>query len=147
MARLRPRYILVQWRQWLRSGESALLLTALVVGALAGGATIVQAFVAHWMQQVLYGVGINRLSALTSIHHPAKLLFLPLGALLMGLSYRFTRRRQAPVDIVEANALHGGLIPPRDTLTVCAQTVLSNGFGASVGLEAAYAQAGGGIAS
>ena len=30
---------------------------------------------------------------------------------------------------------------------VCLQTIISNGFGASVGLEAAYAQAGGGIAS
>jgi CIC family chloride channel protein len=49
--------------------------------------------------------------------------------------------------VVEANALHGGVIPLRDSLLVCAQTLLSNGVGASVGLEAAYAQAGGGFAS
>ncbi|WP_163754629.1 chloride channel protein, partial [Proteus mirabilis] len=48
---------------------------------------------------------------------------------------------------VEANALHGGRIPARDTATVVGTTLLSNGFGASVGLEAAYAQAGGGLAS
>ena len=147
MGRLRPRYIWVQYRQWLRSGPSALLLAALLVGAAAGLATSIQGAIAHWLQMLLYGVGLNRLSALTSVHHPAKLLFLPLGALLMGLSYRLRRRRHAPVDIVEANALHGGLIPLRDTLTVCGQTIVSNGFGASVGLEAAYAQAGGGIAS
>ena len=35
----------------------------------------------------------------------------------------------------------------RDTVLVCVQTLLSNGVGASVGLEAAYAQAGGGFAS
>ena len=35
----------------------------------------------------------------------------------------------------------------RDSLLVCVQTLLSNGVGASVGLEAAYAQAGGGFAS
>ena len=33
------------------------------------------------------------------------------------------------------------------TLIISTQTVLSNGFGASVGLEAAYTQMGGGIAS
>ena len=35
----------------------------------------------------------------------------------------------------------------RDSLLVTGQTFLSNGFGASVGLEAAYAQIGGGLAS
>jgi CIC family chloride channel protein len=49
--------------------------------------------------------------------------------------------------VVEANALHGGRIPFRDTLTVAVQTIASNGSGASVGLEAAYAQLGGGLAS
>ena len=57
------------------------------------------------------------------------------------------RQGRAPVDVVEANALHGGVIPMRDSLTVAAQTLLSNGMGASVGLEAAYAQMGGGVAS
>lgn len=147
IARLRPRYLWIQWRQWLRSGESALLVAAILVGTAAGLATVAQGAVAHSIQRLLYGVGINRLSALTSIHHPVKLLFLPIGAVLVGLSYRYARHRRTPIDVVEANALHGGLVPPRDTLTVCAQTILSNGCGASVGLEAAYAQAGGGIAS
>ena len=35
----------------------------------------------------------------------------------------------------------------RDSLLVAAQTLISNGFGASVGLEAAYAQIGGALAS
>ena len=51
------------------------------------------------------------------------------------------------MDVVEANALHGGRIPGADNLLIAAQTVVSNGCGASVGLEAAYAQMGGGIAS
>jgi CIC family chloride channel protein len=49
--------------------------------------------------------------------------------------------------VVEANALHGGRIPPADNLIIAGQTVISNGVGASVGLEAAYAQMGGGMAS
>jgi len=51
------------------------------------------------------------------------------------------------VDVVEANALHGGQITLRDSLLVSAQTLISNGSGASVCLEAAYAQMGGGVAS
>ncbi len=48
---------------------------------------------------------------------------------------------------MEANALRGGRMSFRDSLFVAAQTICSNGFGASVGLEAAYAQMGGALAS
>ena len=60
---------------------------------------------------------------------------------------RLFGQRHSAIDVVEANALHGGRIPPFDTFRVSLQTIVSNGFGASVGLEAAYAQAGGGLAS
>ncbi len=74
---------------------------------------------------------------------------LPLGGLLLGLiTWTWARRRPGPaVDPVEANALHGGRMSTRDSLFVGLQSVLSNGFGASVGLEAAYAQLGAGFAS
>ena len=51
------------------------------------------------------------------------------------------------VDAVEANALHGGRMSVSDSLVVAGQTVISNGFGASVGLEAAYAQLGAAVGS
>jgi CIC family chloride channel protein len=51
------------------------------------------------------------------------------------------------VDPVEANALHGGRMSVRDSLFLAVQSVISNGSGASVGLEAAYAQLGGGLGS
>ena len=51
------------------------------------------------------------------------------------------------VDAVEANALHGGRMSWSDSLVISGQTIISNGFGASVGLEAAYAQLGGVVAS
>ena len=47
------------------------------------------------------------------------------------------------VDAVEANALHGGRMSAGDSVVLAGQTAISNGFGASVGLEAAYAQVGG----
>ena len=52
-----------------------------------------------------------------------------------------------PVDAIEANALHGGRMSMRDSLIVAVQTMISNGAGASVGLEAAYAQMGGALGS
>jgi CIC family chloride channel protein len=134
-------------RSWLRTSDLSLILVATAVGACAGLVTALIGSMAHSLQHVFYGVGINRLSALASIRHPLKLMFLPLGGAVLGGVYWLSSKRAAPVDVVEANALHGGRIPKADTLWVCLQTIVSNGFGASVGLEAAYAQAGGGIAS
>jgi len=50
-------------------------------------------------------------------------------------------------DPVEANALRGGNLSLRDSLVVSGQTLISNGCGASVGLEAGYTQIGAGAAS
>jgi chloride channel protein, CIC family len=138
----------VNARRLLRSSEALLVVLAGLVGAAAGIATVVQSWLSHSMQRLIYGVTINRLSALGSIQHPWKLLALPLGGLVMVVLTRLvSRRRRPPVDVVEANALHGGRIPLTDNLLVAAQTIVSNGCGASVGLEATYAQMGGGIAS
>jgi CIC family chloride channel protein len=57
------------------------------------------------------------------------------------------RRFRTPIDPIESNALHGGRLSMTDTFIVALQTVVSSGFGASVGLEAAYTQTGAGIAS
>jgi CIC family chloride channel protein len=67
-----------------------------------------------------------------------------LGAVL----YAYSRwRGRIPVDPIEANALHGGRLSLTDSFIVAIQNVISNGFGASVGLEAGYTQIGSGIAS
>jgi CIC family chloride channel protein len=134
-------------RRWLGSHDAALLPVAVLIGAVAGLGTAAQSWIAHSLQGLLYGISYNRLSALESIHHPAKLLFLPLGGLLLALLTWLIAMRRTPVDVIEANAMHGGRIPWRDGAQVCAQTMVSNGFGASVGLEAAYAQFGGTAAS
>lgn len=148
----RPIHILLRsviaLRQWLRSSELAFIAVAAAVGTMAGLATLVQGWLAHGMQSLIYGVAANRLSALHAILHPWKLLALPLGGLgLIALGRFAARHRHVPIDVVEANALHGGRIPALDNLLIAAQTILSNGCGASVGLEATYAQMGGGLAS
>lgn len=138
---------LARLRRKLRSSEATFIFLAAIVGLAAGAVTTVQQLIAHTAQRLIYGVSINRLSALGSIHHPWKLAALPIGGLALVVLSRWLARRRAPIDVVEANALHGGRIPFVDSLAISAQTILSNGVGASVGLEAAYAQMGGGIAS
>ncbi len=134
-------------RRRFRSSEAALIGLAIIVGLCAGLTTLIQSDVAHVLQKLLYGLGVERLSAETSIS-AWSLLALPFGGALLALFSRFARaKNSAPIDVVEANALHGGAIPIRDSLFVSAQTLISYGAGASVGLEAAYAQMGGGIAS
>ncbi|MBB3480033.1 CIC family chloride channel protein [Novosphingobium sp. 1529] len=140
--------LVVRLRRLLREREAAFIVLAAIAGALAGLSTNLLSFIAHAMQQVFYGLEGNRLSALAEIRHPWRLLALPLGGLVLALWARWLRRRNRPlIDVVEANALHGGRIPPADNLIIAGQTVISNGVGASVGLEAAYAQMGGGMAS
>lgn len=50
------------------------------------------------------------------------------------------RFRGRLADAIEANALHGGRLSIGGSLYITAQTLISNGFGMSVGLEAAYTQ-------
>ncbi|HEX5258026.1 MAG TPA: chloride channel protein [Sphingomicrobium sp.] len=134
-------------RRLFRASEAALVALAVALGIAAGLLTFILNRAAHGLQSLIYGLSTEGLSAAPSVSF-LSLLALPIGGLLLGFATRAAARRwRTPVDVVEANALHGGVIPPRDSLLVCAQTLLSNGVGASVGLEAAYAQAGGGFAS
>jgi H+/Cl- antiporter ClcA len=71
------------------------------------------------------------------------------GGILLGLlMFILAKTRKKPmVDPIEANALHGGRLSLTDSILVAVQNLISNGFGASVGLEAGYTQVGAGIAS
>ena len=65
---------------------------------------------------------------------------------LLGLGIAKYRPRRA-IDPIEANALYGGRMSVGDSLVVVLQTIMSNGAGASVGLEAGYTQIGSAIGS
>lgn len=141
------------WLAWLRrrtrSSELWLIAVATVVGSTAGALAVLLEKIAHGVQVWLFAFDPNeRLSAQAMIE-PWRLLAIPLGGLLLGLFTALVMRfRPSPaVDPVEANALHGGRLSVRDSAFICGQTLISNGCGASVGLEAAYAQAGGAVAS
>lgn len=143
-----PLRLLQGLRRRFRSGETGFIALALLVGIGAGLSTWLQAALAHGLQGWLFGLSDeDRLSASLKIGFPA-LLALPVGGLLVGLvSLAATLRKRRLIDAVEANALHGGRMSMRDNLIVSAQTLLSNGFGASAGLEAAYTQMGAGCGS
>jgi CIC family chloride channel protein len=136
-------------RRQIRSSELWLIAVAIVVGAAAGALATFQAKIAHALQIFLFAFDPEqRLSAQAAIV-PWRVLAIPAGGLALGLG-TWLWQRYSPggaVDPVEANALHGGRMSGRDSAFICAQTLVSNGSGASVGLEAAYAQAGGAAGS
>lgn len=137
-----------RFRSLVRRRESWLVLLAVVIGALAGLVVSLLRAIAYLVQAVVFQLPEGqRLSGLTTLA-PWAALVPAAGGLLLGLTVIALRRRRArPVDIVEANALHGGKVTAADSLIIVGQTVLSNGFGASVGLEAAYTQLAGMLAS
>ena len=139
-----------QLRAWVRRSEIALVLVSTLVGA--GAATLVTGMSAtsQLAHVTLFGIPLDqRLSAASSLPPWRALLFPTLGGLLIGLTELWRRRRRArpAVDPVEANALRGGRMGLRDSVFVSLQTLISNGCGASVGLEAGYTQIGSGLAS
>jgi CIC family chloride channel protein len=147
-----PRPLLLRsWatlRRQARSSEIAIIVLAVGLGAASGLATVVIGALARTVQHWLFALPpAVRLSALPTLGWPS-LLALPVGGVVLALFSGTVRARgRRLVDAVEANALHGGRMSIPDSLVITGQTVLSNGFGASVGLEAAYAQAGGALAS
>lgn len=150
--RERPSAMIRNAASWLRrrvrASEAILILLAVGVGAAAGLLSVVQGAVARTFQHALFALPTGqRLSATASIPFLA-LLALPLGGMVLAVFSWATRaHRRRMVDAVEANALHGGRMSWTDSLVISGQTIISNGFGASVGLEAAYAQLGGVVAS
>jgi CIC family chloride channel protein len=140
---------LVWLRARFRASEAWFIALAIGVGVGAGLLAVVQGRLAHGVQQQLFGITPDeRLSASAHLT-PLSLLWLPVGGLLLaGVNWLIGFWKSWPiVDVVEANTLYGGRMSFRGSLVICIQTLVSNGFGASVGLEAAYAQAGGGVAS
>ena len=137
-------------RRRLRSDALWQVALAVLVGAAAGASVTAISALAETAHVLIYGIAFDeRLSAHMRVSPVAAMLSLGLGGLLMGLIERWRRSRGAPptVDPVEANALRGGRLSLRDGLMVVVQTVISNGAGASVGLEAGYAQIGSAIGS
>jgi CIC family chloride channel protein len=137
-------------RALVRADEVGLALLAAAVGMLAGAGVAAINLVTAQMHMRLFdlapGQGLSeslRIAPLRAFAVPV------LGGAVLGISaWGLAKLRPRPViDPVEANALYGGRVSLLDSLIVAAQTAWSNGVGASVGMEAGYAQFGAGVAS
>jgi len=137
-------------RAFARSTELGLVLAAAAVGIVSGFIVTAMSFIAQQMHELIFRLdeGERLSSTMTGDH--ILLLVAPVtgGAILGLLLLILTRYRKRPmVDPIEANALHGGRLSLNDSLIIAAQNLISNGFGASVGLEAGYTQLASGLAS
>ncbi|RIY02582.1 chloride channel protein [Aureimonas flava] len=138
-----------RFRAWVRGNEIGLVLVAAVVGVLAGLVVTVIGWAAQGLHVLLFGADDGHLSAMAALGSPWHAALPACGGAILGAYLLWARGRKVRplVDPIEANALHGGRMSIRDSVIVVLQNLVSNGFGASVGLEAAYTQMAGGLAS
>ncbi len=147
----RPALIaLATLRARLRASEFGMAALATGVGVLAGLCVAAMTKIVNVAHVAIFGIPFDvHLSAAESVAPLAAFGAPMLGGLILGAIDAWLARKKAPpaVDPVEANALRGGRMSLTQSLLVATQTVISNGCGASVGLEAGYAQIGAGVAS
>jgi CIC family chloride channel protein len=130
-------------RNFVRSRETGVVAVAIAIGLISGVlvATISQlSGVAH---ALLFDIPFDAHLSATGVISWQRTLLIPTlgGAILAIIAAVFAGRLKGQfADAIEANALYGGRVAMRGSLLISIQTLLSNGFGGSVGLEAGYTQ-------
>ena len=146
----RGKFLLAATRRDLRASELAQIVLCALLGIVIGvavdllreGVVVLHraAFLLPMREYLSTGVGVSH----------SRILIVPLaGGLLLGL-FRHALRRQRTTEIVdpiEANALYGGRMSLRDSGRLAFTTLISNGAGASLGMEAGYTQIGAAVYS
>jgi CIC family chloride channel protein len=130
-------------RALVRADEIWLVVLAAVVGVASGLCVYGMSVITQYGHEILFRLDHgDRLSGSVGLNPLRTVGVLAVGGLAVGLTglgiAKWWNRRT--VDPIEANALYGGRMSLSDSLFVTAQTILSNGVGASVGLEAGYTQ-------
>ncbi|GAN80065.1 chloride channel protein [Acidocella aminolytica] len=148
----RPRFVQVPrlLRALVRADEVWLAMLAAVVGLLAGLGVVIINSATRLMHQKLFDLPAGQELSQSPVLDPLRAIAVPmLGGVILGVSLWFLAKiwPRKMVDPIEANAMYGGRMSLLDSLIVAMQTAWSNGVGASVGMEAGYAQLGAGIAS
>jgi CIC family chloride channel protein len=134
----------------LRDSELFLLALALAAGAAAGLGVIAMDWLLALLRLFAFAIPPSGHLSDAAALSPLRVLLMPiLGGILVGVAALLLRRwrPREVVDAIEANALFGGRMSLGDSLGLVGVTLLSGGFGASVGLEAAYTQLGAAMAS
>ena len=137
--RLRPSRILMRLRRIIRNDQLILSVLAVVVGALAGGGTILIREGIDLVQGVFLGGKSEALIRVAQTLPWWQILFAPAaGGLIVGLFiYYFIpgRQPQGIAKVIEASALQGGRMSLRAGIGAAIASATSIGVGASVGRE------------
>ena len=137
-------------RALVRTDEIWLVVLAAFLGCGTGIMVYLMTAATQLVHETLFLISPSqRLSAMTVLD-PVRTVAVPaLGGVFLGLvSLAITRiRPRRTVDPIEANALYGGRMTLSGSLIVVLQTIISNGVGASIGLEAGYTQIGSALGS
>lgn len=146
---LRVLFVPFRMRALVRGSEIGLAIAGAVIGVISALAVAAIGGISQWMHQALFGLAEGeRLSSASQLNPSAYIAPLAGGILMGVVIWVLARWRKKPiVDPIEANALHGGHLSLTDSFILVGQNLISNGFGASVGLEAAYTQLASGFAS
>ena len=130
-------------RALVRADEIWLVALAACVGLAGGVVVTLMTLVAQRAHELFFGIASGvRISGVVDLDPWRAVLVPTLGGLVLGLIGLVVARWYAHrmVDPIEANALFGGRMPLGASFLLVFQTLLSNGVGASVGLEAGYTQ-------
>lgn len=146
---LRVLFVPFRMRALVRGSEIGLVIAGAAIGIISGLMVAAIGSISQWMHQAIFALEPGeKLSSAASLQPSAYIAPLA-GGILMGIViWVLARWRKRPiVDPIEANALHGGRLSLTDSFILVGQNLIANGFGASVGLEAAYTQLASGFAS
>jgi CIC family chloride channel protein len=131
-------------RNFVRNRETGLVLVAIVIGLLSGLLVATISNLSQIAHALLFDIPFDAHLSATGVISWQRTLLIPVlgGVVLATIGILFARRikGQQLADAIEANALYGGRVSFRGSLLISVQTLLSNGFGGSVGLEAGYTQ-------
>ncbi|MGO4570108.1 chloride channel protein [Rhizobium sp. 2YAF20] len=133
-----------------RRSEPGLVVIGAIVGVMSGLAVTTMSLVSRQMHSLIFSISDGDQLSAYPFGNKLQILSAPVagGALLGLMLFLLAKTRKKPmVDPIEANALHGGRLSLTDSVVISVQNLVSNGFGASVGLEAGYTQLAAGIAS
>ncbi|PWL19079.1 chloride channel protein [Falsochrobactrum shanghaiense] len=146
---LRALLVPFRLRALVRGNEIGMVIAGALIGIISAFVVAAISGISQAMHEALFDLDEGeKLSS--ALQLPSTAYLAPLaGGILMGIViWILARWRKRPiVDPIEANALHGGNLSLTDSLILTVQNLISNGFGASVGLEAAYTQLASGFAS
>jgi len=145
----RARIALATFRRNLRATEFGQIVVCAVLGAITGAGIDILRELVVWLHRQSFALPLREYLSTGIGVSPLRIILVPIaGGLLLGLFRHAARRRSAElVDPIEANALFGGRMSFRDSARVTFTTLVSNGAGASLGMEAGYTQAGSGFFS